>query len=118
MLVSCAGLFFAACTEGYPAENESIINPLALNPSQRLQAMNQLEQDALPELIWIYHALPSRIMQVTVNGFESGKQTFGLQMSGAGVDISFNAANQIYAVQVQPKEGESLEQRPVLLSKT
>ena len=57
-------------------------------------------------------------MQMTVNGLESVKQTFSLQMSGAGVDFRCNKADQVYGVQVQPREGGSLEERPVLLSKT
>lgn len=118
MLIPCAVLFFAACTEGYPKEDELIINPFGLNQSQQLEAMNQLGQDAHPDITWIYRALPSCIVQMTVNGLESGKQTFSLQMSGAGVDISFNKVNQIYGVQVQPTEGENLEERSVLLSKT
>lgn len=118
MLVPCAVVFFAACTDGYPREDELIINPLELNQSQRLQAMNQLGQDAFPEMTWIYRTLPSCIMQITVNGIESGKQTFSVQMSGAGVDVSFNRADQIYGVQVQPREGKNLEAQPILLSKT
>lgn len=118
MLVPCAVLFFAACTDGYPKEDELIINPLELNQSQRLEAMNQLGQDAHPKITWIYRALPSCVMQMTVNGLESVKQTFSLQMSGAGVDFSYNKADQVYGVQVQPREGEILEERPVLLSKT
>lgn len=118
MLVPFAFLFFAACTDGYPTEDELIVNPLELNQSQRLQAMNQLGQDAHPEMTWIYRALPSCAMLITVNGSESGQQTFGLKMSGAGVDISFNKAEKIYGVKVQPKEGDTLEERPVLLSKT
>ncbi|OGB53584.1 MAG: hypothetical protein A2503_05635 [Burkholderiales bacterium RIFOXYD12_FULL_59_19] len=118
MLVPFAILFFAACTEGYPTEDELIINPLELNQSQRLEAMNQLGKDAHPEMTWIYRALPSCTMQITVNGPKSGQQTFGLQMSGADVDISFNKAEKVYGVKVQPKEGDTLEERPVLLSKT
>lgn len=118
MLVPFAILFFAACTEGYPTEDELIINPLELNQSQRLQAMNQLGQDAHPEMTWIYRALPSCTMQITVNGSESDRQTFSLQMSGAGVDIGFNKTEQIYGVKVQPKRGDTLEEQPVLLSKT
>ena len=57
-------------------------------------------------------------MQMTVNGLESVKQTFSLQMSGTGVGFSYNKADQVYGVQVQPREGGSLEERPVLLSKT
>jgi hypothetical protein len=118
MLVPCAVLFFAACTDSYPKEDELIVNALELNQFQRLEAMNQLGQDAHPETTWIYRALPNCTMQMTVNSVESGKQTFRLQMSGAGVDISFNKADQVYGVQVQPKEGESLEQRHVFFSKT
>lgn len=118
LLVPVAFLFLAACTEGYPTEDELIINPLEMNQSQRLQAMNQLGQDAHPEMTWIYRALPSCTMQITVNGSESDQQTFSLQMSGAGVGISFNKAEQIYGVKVQPKRGDALEEQPVLLSKT
>ncbi|MCM2342257.1 hypothetical protein [Rhodoferax sp.] len=118
MLVPLVILFFAACTDGYPKEDELIINPLELSQSQRLQAMNQLGQDAHPEIKWIYRALPSCTMQITVNGSESGKQTFSLEMSGAGVDISFNKVEQIYGVKVKPKQGDTLEEQPVLLSKT
>ena len=118
LLVPAVFLFFSACTEGYPTEDELIINPLELNQSQRLQAMNQLGQDAHPEMTWIYRALPSCSMQITVNGSASDQQTFSLQMSGAGVDISFNKAEQIYGVKVQPKQGDTLEEQPVLLSKT
>ena len=118
LLVPVVFLFFSACTEGYPTEDELAINPLELNQSQRLQAMNQLGQDAHPEMTWFYRALPSCTMQITVNGSESDQQTFSLQMSGAGVDISFNKAEKIYGVKVQPMEGGTLEERPVLLTKT
>lgn len=118
MLAFFAVLLFAACTEGYPKEDELIINPLKLNQSEQLQAMNRLGQDAHPEMTWIYRALPSCIMQMTVDRFELGKQTFSLQMLSANVDISFNNADQVYGVQVQPRSGGSLEERPVLLSKT
>ncbi|WP_300115373.1 hypothetical protein [Rhodoferax sp.] len=118
MLVPLAIVFFAACTDGYPREDELIINPLELNQFQRLQAMNQLGQDAYPEITWRYRSLPSCILQMTVNSFESDKQTFSLHMLGAGVDISFNKADRVYGVQVQQREGESLEEQPILLSKT
>lgn len=117
-LVPLVILFFAACTEGYPTEDELIINPLELNQSERLRAMNQLGDEAHPELTWIYRALPSCTLQVTVNESESGKQTYSLQMSGAGVDISFNKTEQIYGVKVKPKQGDTLKEQPVLLSKT
>jgi len=118
MLASLAILFFAACTEGYPTEDGLSVNPLDLNRSQRLQAMNELGKDAHPEMTWTYRALPGCTLQISVSGLESGKQTYGLQMSGAGVDISFNKAEQIYGVQVQPRQGPSLDERTVLLSKT
>jgi hypothetical protein len=118
LLTICVVLFSAACADGYPTEDELIISPFGLNQFQQLEAMNQLGQDAHADITWIYRALPSCTMQMTVNGLESGKQTFSLQMSGAGVDISFNKADQVYGVQVQPAEGASLEERSVLLSKT
>jgi len=118
LLVPCAVLFFAACTDSYPREDELIVNALELNQFQRLEAMNELGQDAHPETTWIYRALPNCSMQMTVASIESGEQIFILQMSGAGVDISFNKADQVYGVQVQPREGKSLEQRHVFLSKT
>jgi len=117
MLFPVSILFFAACTEGYPTEGELIINPVELNQAQRLQAMNQLGKVAHPEVTWIYRALPSCIMEMTFRGFESAKQTFSMHLSGAGVDISFNKMDQIYGAQVAPRKGESLEERPVLLSK-
>lgn len=47
---------------------------------------------------------------------DSDMQTLSLQMSGAGFDVSFNKADQVYGVQVQPMEGEILNKRPVFLS--
>lgn len=117
MLGSLAILFFAACTDGYPIEDELIMNPLELSSSQRLQAMNQLGQDTHPDLRWIYHALPSCILQVTFDGLDSGKQVFSLPMLNAGVDISSGKADPGYGVKVKPRDGASLLERVVFLSK-
>ena len=118
MLAAGAILIFAACTDGYPIEDELVISPHALTQSERLQAMNQLGQDAYPGIEWIYRALSDCILQITVEGVESGKQTFSLQMAGAGIDVSSNKADEAFGVQVVPIEGESLEKQHVLLSKT
>jgi hypothetical protein len=118
MLAFGAMLLFAACTEGYPKEDELIVNPLALNQSQRLEAMNLLGQEAHPEMTWTYSVLPGCILRTMVSGFETDKPAFNLPMVHADVGISFDKSGQIYSVQVQPRELESLEKRPVLLSKT
>ena len=118
MLATCVVLFFAACTDGYPTEDELIISPHELTQSERLQAMNQIGQDAQPEIKWIYRALPGCVLQITVEGVESGKLTFSLRMAGAGVDISSNKADEAFGVQVQPREGDYLEKQPILLSRT
>ncbi len=118
ILIVCAVLFFTACTDGYPNEDELTINPLKLNQPQRLEAMNQLGQDAHPDLTWIYRALPSCILQMTVDGFDSGKQVFSLPMLNAGVDISSSKADPRYGVKVQPRDGASLSERVVFLSRT
>lgn len=118
MLVLFAILFFAACTEGYPTEDELIINPLELNQAQRLQAMNQLGQDAHPDMTWIYRALPNCILQMTVDGLDSRKQVFNLPMLEVSVDISSSKADQAYSVKVTPWDGASSSEQVVFLSKT
>lgn len=118
IVIVCAALVFAACTDGYPNEDELTINPLKLNQPQRLEAMNQLGQDAHPDLTWIYRALPSCILQMTVDGLDSGKQVFSLPMLNAGVDISSSKADPGYGVKVKPRDGANLSERVVFLSKT
>lgn len=118
MLVPFSILFFSACTEGYPTEDELIINPLELNQTQRLQAMNQLGQDAHPDMTWIYRALPSCILQMTVDGLDSGKQVINLPMLDVSVDISSSKADQAYGVIVKLRVGASSSEQVVFLSKT
>ena len=118
MLTTCVVLFLAACTEGYPTEDELIISPHALTQSERLEAMNQLGQEAHPGITWIYRTQPSCILQISVEGGESGRQTFSLQMKDAAVNVSSNKTDKVYGIQVQPKGSDSQEKQPILLSRT
>jgi hypothetical protein len=118
ILAPCVVLLFAACTQGYPTEDAVIISPHALTQSERLEAMNQLGQDAHPGIKWIYRSLPNCSLQIAVEGVEPGKQTFSLQMAGASVDVSSNKTAKAYGVQVQPKDSDNQEKQPILLSRT
>lgn len=109
--------FFSACTEGYPSEDELNITPLEMNKVERLEAMNRLGQESNSELTWLYRAMPGCVLQWTVRGGDSGKETFNLPLSGAEVDISYSKEDQIYGVEVQPQEASNLSAQSVLLSK-
>lgn len=117
VLASCAILFLSACLDGYPTEDEVNLTPLEMSQTQRLETMNQLGQEAHPELTWLYRAMPGCSLQWTVHGGDSGKKTFNLPLRGAGVDLSFNKADQIYGVQVRPADASDLNELTVLLSK-
>lgn len=118
MLAFFAILVFAACTDGYPKEDELIIHPQELDQPQRLEAMNQLGQDAHPEVTWIYSAMPGCIVKVMFDGSEMGRQIFNLPMGQSDVAISLNRAEQLYVVQVQPRDMGFLEKRSILMSKS
>jgi len=117
VLASCAILFFSACVDGYPTEDELPMNPVEMNQVERLEAMNRLGQQAHPNLTWLYRALPGCSLQWTVDGGESGKETFILPMWGAGVDVNFDKADQIYGVQARPANASDLKESTLLLSK-
>ena len=113
----CAILFFSACADGYPTEDELNITPLEMSQAQRLEAMNQLGQEAHPELTWLYHAMPGCSLQWTMHGADAGKERFDLPLRGAGIDLRFNKADQLYGVQVRPADAPELNEQTVLLSK-
>lgn len=117
VLVSCAILFFSACADGYPAEDELAINPVEMNQVERLEAMNRLGQRAHPNLTWLYRAMPGCSLQWTVDGADSHKETFNLPLWGAGVEVSFDKADQIYGVQVRPADASDLKKSTRLLNK-
>jgi hypothetical protein len=117
VLASCAILFFSACADGYPTEDELAMNPVAMNQVERLEAMNRLGQQAHPDLTWLYRAMPGCSLQWTVDGADADQETFSLPLWGADVDVSFDKADQIYGVQVQPADVSELEELTLLLSK-
>lgn len=110
-------LFFSACTGGYPSEDELNITPLEMNKVERLEAMNRLGRESNSELTWLYQSMPGCVLQWTVRGADTAKETFDLPLLGAGVGITYSKEDQIYGVEVQSQEASSLSAQPVLLSK-
>jgi hypothetical protein len=57
--------------------------------------LNELGQEAHPELTWRYRAMPGCSLQWAVYGADSAKEVVKLPLSGAGIDLRFNQANQM-----------------------
>ena len=114
---SCAILFFSACADGYPTEDELAMSPTEMSQTERLAAMNRLGQQAHPELKWQYRAMPGCSLQWAVHGKDAGKETFVLPLWGASFDVSFDKSDEIYGVQVKPADAADLKESTILLSK-
>lgn len=116
VLASCAVLFLSACLDGYPTEDEVGLTAIEMSQPQRLVAMNELGQEAHPELTWLYRAMPGCRLEWTVHGADAGKKTVHLPLSGIGIDLSFDKVDRIYNVQVRPAEASGLNELTVLQS--
>lgn len=116
VLASCTILFLSACLDGYPTEDEVGLTAIEMSQPQRLVAMNELGQEAHPDLTWLYRAMPGCSLQWTVHRADAGKETVHLPMSGVGIDLSFDKVDRIYSVQVRPAEAAGLNELTVLQS--
>lgn len=101
----------------YPTEDEVSITPLEMSQAQRLQAMNQLGQEAHPELTWLYRAMPGCSLQWTAQGGDAGKETAQVPLWGAGIDLRLNKVDQVYGVQVRPAGASDFDELTIMLSK-
>lgn len=117
VLACCATLFLSACLDGYPTEDELVITPLDMSQKQRLKAMNQLGQEAHSELSWLYRAMPGCSLHWTAQGSDAGKETAHVPLWGAGIDLRFDKADQVYGVQVRPAGASELDEMTLMLSK-
>lgn len=115
-LASCAIFFLSACSDGYPTEDVVGIPASEMSQPQRLEAMNELGHEAHPDLTWHYRSMPDCILQWTIQGADVDKETANLPLAGAGIDLSFDKANQIYSVQVRPAEPSDFNELTILQS--
>lgn len=115
-LASCAIFFLSACSDGYPTEDVVGITTIEMSQPQLLEAMNELGQEAHPDLTWRYRAMPGCILQWTVQGADADKETANLALAGAGIDLSFNKVDQIYNVQVRPAKASEMNELTILQS--
>ncbi len=117
-VMACLAIaFFAGCMDTYPTEDEVSILPREMTQAQRLQAMNQLGQEAHPELTWFYRAMPDCRLQWTVQGGDAGKGIAQVPLWGSAIDLRLDKIDQVYGVQVRPAGASSLEELTLMLSK-
>jgi len=114
---SCAILFFTACADGYPTEDELAMNPTEMSQVERLAAMNRIGQQTHSELSWHYRAMPACSLQWAFHGDGAGSETFVLPLWGASFDVSFDKSEQIYGVQVTPADNSNAKESTIFLSK-
>lgn len=89
-----------------------------MTQAERLQAMNQLGQEAHREFTWHYRALPDCRLQWTVQVGNAGQEFAQVPLRGAGVNLRFDKADQVYGVQVRPSGASSLNALTLMLSKS
>jgi len=116
-LASCATLFLSACLDGYPTEDEVGLTAVEMSQPQRLEAMNELGQEAHPDLTWLYRAMPDCRLQWTVQGGDAGKETAQVPLWGAAIDLRRDKIDQAYGVQVRPAGASDLDELTLMLSK-
>lgn len=116
LLALGAAWLSAACTDGYPTDDEQIVSPVELTQTQRLHTMNLLGQDAHPETTWTYSAVPGCQLRVVENNPDMGKQTFRLPMENVEVNVGFDNTERVYSVSVQPWGADDVDRRLVLRS--
>lgn len=117
VLASCATLFLSACLDGYPTEDEVGLTAIEMSQPQRLEAMNELGQEAHPDLTWLYRAMPDCRLQWTVQGGDAGKETAQVPLWGAAIDLRRDKIDQVYGVQVRPAGASDLDELTLMLSK-
>lgn len=117
VMACLAIIFFSGCMDGYPTEDEVSILPSEMTQAEQLQAMNQLGQEAHPELTWRYRALPGCSLQWTAQGGDAGTETAQVPLWGAAIDLRRDKIDQLYGVQVRPAGASNLEELTVMRSK-
>lgn len=117
LLACLAILFFSGCMDTYPTQDEVSILPLEMTQAEQLQAMNQLGQEAHPELTWLYRAMPDCRLKWTIQGGDAGKETAQVPLWGAAIDLRLDKIDQVYGVQVRPAGASDLEELTVMRSK-
>ena len=117
ILACLAIVFFSGCMDGYPTQDEVSILAVEMTQAEQLQAMNQLGQEAHPELTWLYRAMPDCRLKWTVQGGDAGIETAQVPLWGAAIDLRLDKIDQFYGVQVRPAGASSLEELTVMLSK-
>lgn len=104
----------AACTDGYPQEDELVLDPKDMTQLQRLEKMNELGDKPYLDLRWRYKLTPPCNLEITAAEKFGSKTSTSVPLSSAQVKKSYDSqekSNDIHLMFEQSSAGTSV---PVL----
>ncbi|RZJ16224.1 MAG: hypothetical protein EOO54_17380 [Haliea sp.] len=107
LFIGLAIVASAACTDGYPKEDEPFLNPFDMDRAQLIDAMNDIGHDAFAGFSWRYRLLDECVLAISRRAAGRIQDSFEVPLQGRVVDLQAHAAGDGYAVGVVPAAGES-----------
>lgn len=106
LALACAALLgLAACVDGYPQEQEPLLNPYDMTQSQRLAQMNALGAQAQADQRWTYALLPGCVLRVDIDGPQGASPSRDIPLLGQVVAVSTNRDQGSFQVELQRSDG-------------
>jgi hypothetical protein len=89
-----------ACMDGYPTEDELILNPFDMTQTQRLVAMNSIGDQAHAQRSWSYSLLPGCVLRIDIDGELGPRSAFEVALLGSVIEIARDRADNTFNLAV------------------
>ncbi|WP_156909258.1 hypothetical protein [Ottowia thiooxydans] len=92
--------FLCACSEGYPAYDEPIIDPMDLTQDERIAAMNELGDTAHPKAHWGYDLSGRCTLEIETTRKGEDRSFLSVGLGTKDVRVKYDKVDKVYEVQL------------------
>ena len=104
LLLAATIVLGAACTDGYPKDDEPILSPFEMDQSQLIDAMNQVGKNAFGGFNWDYDLKDGCVLAVSTQA-EGKPRNLDVPLLGRIVDLQSRPDSEAYEVSLLPGPG-------------
>jgi hypothetical protein len=98
-----------ACTEGYPKRDVETLHPLDMSNTQRVEAMNRLGKEAVPDRTWAYALQSNCVLRVTTGKPGQDRVSVTVPLKGATGQTSFDRERKLYGFSLKVSDTQAPE---------